>query len=328
MNYFLSKYKIYIGIGFLLAGRLGLPSLTAQPLTSDQIQTLSYQAGLDFMPDYLEFVSLPSDAHYPEQLEPNLQWLEQAFGERGFSTQRLSTEGIPVLLAEWTAENPTETVLFYMHVDGQPVDSSKWLQPNPYIPVLKVQNASGDWEIQDRTEIFTEIDPEWRIFGRAAADDKGPISMFLAAWDVIQKTKAYPNYTIKVFLDPEEEIGSPHLLKALEIHAEKLKAQHLVIMDGPMHASNAPTLTFGARGIASLSLTVLGPMGAQHSGHFGNYVPNPAVRLARLIASMKDDEGRVTIPGFYQGIQLDASTKAQLAAVPEDEAALKKNGWA
>lgn len=313
-------HKIIFLLLYLNLGYLAL----SQPLSTSQIENLAYQKGLAFIPEYLEFISMPCDAHYPEQLEPNLQWLETAFTQRGFQTRRLPTEGIPILLAERLVENAEKTILFYMHVDGQPVDSSKWDQPNPYIPALKMQDESGNWEIIDRNRLLASIDPEWRVFARAAADDKGPISMFLAAWDAAQEVGISPNYSIKVFLDPEEEIGSPNLLAALETYRNDLQADGLIIMDGPMHASNEPTLTFGARGIASLTLTVHGPIGPQHSGHYGNYIPNPAVRLAQLIASMKDEQGRVQIAGFYDGILLDSTIKAQLALVPEDETTLHR----
>ena len=310
-------------ISLLLCVGQGILSFS-QPLSHAQIENLAYQKGLEFIPAYLEFISLPCDAHYPEQLEPNLQWLETAFAERGFQTQRLTTEGIPILLAERIVENAEKTILFYMHVDGQPVDSSKWDQPNPYIPALKAQDESGNWKIIERERLLESIDPEWRVYARAAADDKGPISMFLAAWDAANEVEISPNYSIKVFLDPEEEIGSPNLLPALQAYKGELQADGLVIMDGPMHASNEPTLTFGARGIASLTLTVHGPNGPQHSGHYGNYIPNPAVRLAQLIASMKDEQGRVIIPGFYQGIDLDSTITTQLAQVPENEETLHR----
>jgi acetylornithine deacetylase/succinyl-diaminopimelate desuccinylase-like protein len=97
----------------------------------------------------------------------------------------------------------------------------------------------------------------------------------------------------------------------------------LIIFDGPRHISNKPTLTFGARGIATITLTTYGPVVPQHSGHFGNYAPNPALRLSKLLASMKDDKGRVTIPGFYDGIQIDPKTEKILKAVPDDEAHIK-----
>lgn len=297
---------------------------SAQVLSPSELQELAYEKTLAFIPEYLEFISLPCDAHYPELLEPNIQWLEHAFTKRGFRTKRLPTEGIPILLAERLAKGADKTLLLYMHVDGQPVDSSKWDQPNPYQPTLKMSENGDSWKVLDSQLLLEKIDPEWRVFGRAAADDKGPISMFLTAWDAALDQGIQPNYSLKIFLDPEEEIGSPNLLQALEDHRDLLDADGLIIMDGPMHASNQPTLTFGARGIARITLTVHGPQGPQHSGHFGNYVPNPAVRLAQLIASMKDEGGRVTIPGFYEGIHLDEETLKLLNSVPSDEEALKK----
>ena len=98
----------------------------------------------------------------------------------------------------------------------------------------------------------------------------------------------------------------------------------LIIYDGPRHITNKPTLTFGARGIATITLTTYGPVVPQHSGHFGNYAPNPALRLSKLLASMKDDEGRVTILGFYDGISIDSNTEQILKAVPDDDAQIKK----
>ncbi len=120
-------------------------------------------------------------------------------------------------------------------------------------------------------------------------------------------------------MDFEEEMGSPRLPGAVEKYSKELAADMLIILDGPLHISGEPTLKFGARGIATITLTVHGPRAPQHSGHYGNYAPNPAVRLAQLIASMKDDQGRVTIPGFYDGITIDESTRDILAAVPDDE---------
>lgn len=98
----------------------------------------------------------------------------------------------------------------------------------------------------------------------------------------------------------------------------------LIIFDGPRHTSNRPTLTFGARGIATIKLKVFGPKKPQHSGHYGNYIPNPACRLVQLLASMKDEDGRVTIPGFYDGIELEQKTRRILASIPDDENEIKR----
>ena len=119
-------------------------------------------------------------------------------------------------------------------------------------------------------------------------------------------------------------MGSPNLPPAVERYRDRLAADMLIIFDGPPHVSNEPTLKFGARGIATVTLTTFGPRVPQHSGHYGNYAPNPAIRLAQLLASMKDDRGRVTIPGWYDGVTLDPDTKALLALVPDDEEQIRQ----
>ena len=123
-------------------------------------------------------------------------------------------------------------------------------------------------------------DPDWRIFARSASDSKGPIAQFLAALDAPAAAGRQTDFDMKVIVDTEEEMGSPNLPAAVETHRDLLAADMLVIFDGPPHVSGRPTLDFGARGIATVSLTVYGPRLPQHSGHYGNYLPNPAVRLA------------------------------------------------
>jgi len=124
-------------------------------------------------------------------------------------------------------------------------------------------------------------------------------------------------------MDFEEELGSPNLPAAVKANKDLLKSDMLIIFDGPMHVSNKPTLTFGARGISTIRLEVFGPRVPQHSGHYGNYVPNPAFTLSQLLASMKDDNGRVTLPGFYDGVSLDDETLKILSQVPDDEPAIR-----
>jgi acetylornithine deacetylase/succinyl-diaminopimelate desuccinylase-like protein len=148
--------------------------------------------------------------------------------------------------------------------------------------------------------------------------------MFLQAMDILQEQQLQPAFNVKVIMDFEEELGSPHLPGAVKTYAETLEADHMIILDGPRHPSNEPTLTFGARGIQTITLKIFGPKNPQHSGHYGNYVPNPALRMAQLLTSMKDEQGRVTIPGYYDGIELDAATIALLRSVPDDEAAIKQ----
>lgn len=269
-----------------------------------------------------DLLHIPNDALYPSHVEPNVVWMEEAFQQRGFETTRLATPTQPLLLAERAVTNPTRTVLIYLQIDGQPVDTSAWFQDSPYDPVLKEQVAD-QWITLPWERLSTTVDPDWRVFARSASDAKGPVAMFLTALDAFDGEGFDQTYTLKVIMDFEEELGSPSLPDAVERYREALAADMLLIYDGPRHVSNEPTLTFGARGIATITLTIFGPRVPQHSGHYGNYAPNPALRLAQLLASMKDDAGRVTIPGYYDGVALDDATRAILAQVPDDETAIR-----
>jgi len=158
-----------------------------------------------------------------------------------------------------------------------------------------------------------------RIFARSASDAKGPVMMILNALEIMKRNNIELEYNLKVIMDFEEEISSPNLADAVKKYSSKLKSDALLIFDGPKHPSNLPTLTFGARGISDITLITYGPIVPQHSGHFGNYAPNPVFRMSEILSSMKDPNGRVTIPGFYDGIELDEKTLKILAEVPDDE---------
>ena len=284
-------------------------------------QTTLYDRTLASLPAFAEFLAIPNDASIDGQLEPNLQWLERAFGQRGFTVERLPNAGIDLLLATHTgAAQDAPAVLFYGHVDGQSVDTSKWVLAPPYTPTYGRMDRAEDGTVSYApAELPARPDSsDVRLFARSSSDAKGPIMMFLVAWDQLAAEDRLPEYTVKFIVDPMEETSSPDLPGAVERHRAALAADHLVILDGPVHPVNKPTLVGGARGIAGATLTVYGPKLPQHSGHYGNYAPNPALRLAQLLGSMKDQRGRVTIPGWYDGITLDASTRELLAAVPDD----------
>jgi acetylornithine deacetylase/succinyl-diaminopimelate desuccinylase-like protein len=147
---------------------------------------------------------------------------------------------------------------------------------------------------------------------------------YLASLDALKELKGEPNFNMKVIMDFEEELGSPHLPLAVSQYKKELAADMLIIFDGPRHVSNQPTLSFGARGICEITLTVFGPRNPAHSGNYGNYTPNPAMRLAQLLAGMKDNDGRVTLPGFYDGVVLTDTEKKTLRQVPDNENEIKK----
>lgn len=290
----------------------------AQSLKPQQIETLAGEYADSSFPLLQEILSIPNDANYPDHVENNVVWCEKAFAARNFSTQRIETGAVPLLLAQRNVKKAKKTVLIYLQIDGQPVDSSRWFQESPYTPVLKKQDAEGNWQEIPWANI-AKYDDDWRVFARAASDAKGPVAMFLSAMDAIDDEKKSPNFNMKVIMDFEEELGSPHLPQAVIDNQELLAADMLIIFDGPRHISNQPTLTFGARGIATIQLTTYGPVVPQHSGHFGNYAPNPVFRMSRLLTSMKDEDGRVIIPGYYDGITIDVETEKILRAVPDHE---------
>jgi acetylornithine deacetylase/succinyl-diaminopimelate desuccinylase-like protein len=297
---------------------------SAQPPGREQLEVLARTDLVESFDLLQDLLSIPNDAQVgPSHLRPNVAWMSEAFEARGFTTRELETAGFPLLLAERTGESGGPTVLVYLQIDGQPVDPSRWFQQDAWKPVLK-QRSGSDWEEIPWQSLAGEIDPEWRVFARSASDAKGPVAAFLRALDLFAEAGYAQSYDLKVIMDFEEELGSPHLPAAVERHRDTLDADMLAIFDGPRHYSNRPSLTFGARGIATIELKVFGPRAPQHSGHFGNYAPNPALRLAQLLASMKDEHGRVVIPGYYNGVEMDAATREVLALVPDDEAEIRR----
>lgn len=294
-------------------------------LKAKELDALSLKYAQTSFGELSEFFSLPNDANHPEQIEPNVQWCENAFAKRGFKTERLNTETVPLLLATRMNPKAKKTVLVYLQIDGQPVDTTKWKQPDPYRPVLKERNDNGEWQIISWEKLNGDINRDWRIFSRSASDARGPDMMFLKAMDVLNDHKAKPNFNLKVIMDFEEELGSPQLPKAVSEHKEKLAADMLVIFDGPRHLSNQPTLSYGARGIATISLEVFGPRKPLHSGNYGNYAPNPAVKLSQLLATLWKGDGRVAIDGWYDGITISDDVKKILAQVPDDEQQIQKD---
>lgn len=283
-------------------------------------------AAVQSFPEYLNLLTLPNDPiASSHDIQKNADQVETLFQKRGFMTKQVANNGKPLVLAELPSDPLKKTILFYIHFDGQPVIPSQWSQESPWKPVLKKKSVDGKWHPADMQELMKpDFDPELRVFARSAADDKGPLMMFLASMDLMQSQDLKPAVNIKVILDSEEEINSPGISEVVKQNRTFLKADVLVIFDMASHPSGRPTAIFGNRGVQTLNLTVYGPKAPLHSGHYGNYVPNPAFNLAKLLASMKNEKGQVTIPGYYSTTKLSAEDLKVLDAVGDDEAALKK----
>ncbi len=169
------------------------------------------------------------------------------------------------------------------------------------------------------------IDPEWRLYARSAGDDKAPIIAALAALDALRANELKPKVNLRFVFEGEEEAGSPHLAQYLEKYPKELRPDAWILCDGPVHQSRRAELFFGARGTTDLELTVYGPIKGLHDGHYGNWVPNPIVRLTHLLDSMRDENGRILIKGFYDDVK--SPTAAELAAIakiPDVEADLRR----
>ncbi len=287
------------------------------------IENQIFDIGIESIESFREFLSIKNDANYKNEMKPLIEWGINNFQKYGFEVERLETPELPLLLASKVISEDLNTLLIYLQFDGQPVDNSKWDQEDPYKAVLK-ERINNEYKITDwsRLDNITLDDlkkEDLRIFARSASDAKGPVMMIINALEIMKRNNIELEYNLKVIMDFEEEISSPNLADAVKKYSSKLKSDALLIFDGPKHPSNLPTLTFGARGISDITLITYGPIVPQHSGHFGNYAPNPVFRMSEILSSMKDPNGRVVIPGFYDGIELDEKTLKILAEVPDDE---------
>lgn len=296
-----------------------LPPLAfSQPWSAARIEEHSRAQFPAAVQDLRDFVAIPNDGHFPEQIQANIDWVVPELRERGLDVRTVVVNEVPFVVAQRTYRPGAKTVLFYLQIDGQPVDGDQWDQPDPFLVTLKQLDVDGAWQSIDWDRFPREFDPEWRVFGRSTSDSKGPALSLLHALSALEKAGATPAFNLKLILDFQEEMSSPQLPILVKEYGDLLAADRLVVMDGTRHVSNLPTLTFGARGIAMATIRVFGPSRPMHSGQYGNFVPNPVFRLSKLLAGMKDDDGRVLIPGWYDGIVLSEREKALLNSVPEN----------
>jgi acetylornithine deacetylase/succinyl-diaminopimelate desuccinylase-like protein len=268
--------------------------------------------------ELIALLEIPNVAADRPNIRRNAEHLERMLGQRGFASELLETAGNPLVYGELRVPGAKRTLLVYAHYDGQPVDPKAWRQPDPFKPVLRTGRVDQGGTTVD-VEKAASFDPDWRLYARSAADDKAPIVALCAAIDALKASGRTPSANLRVILDGEEETSSPNLVPAIGRYREKLGADLMIIIDGPMHSSARPTVVYGARGMVRFDLTVYGPRAGVHSGNYGNWIANPAQRLASLLASMKDDAGRVLVKGYYDGIPSPAGEdRAMLDAVPED----------
>jgi acetylornithine deacetylase/succinyl-diaminopimelate desuccinylase-like protein len=305
---------------------VGLTTACAASDLSQQVNAYRATHEADILGELDTLTRMQSVAAHPEGLLAAANRLQGELEQRGFETAQLTAHGgsPPVVFGLYKVSGAKRTVVFYAHYDGQPVTPSQWAS-DPFLPVMRDGPLSPAAKAVDWRHARHPFDPEWRLFGRAAADDKASIVAFLAAFDALRAVHRAPSVNLKVVWEGEEEAGSPHLAAILRENAAQLRSDLWLIGDGPAHQSRTPTLYFGARGSMGVDLTLYGPLHPLHDGHYGNWVPNPAVMAAELIASMRDSNGRILIPGFYQDVRpLSPSDRAAIARLPRVEDTLKR----
>jgi acetylornithine deacetylase/succinyl-diaminopimelate desuccinylase-like protein len=256
-----------------------------------------------FLDELMEFLRLPSISALPghqADVQRAAQWLEARMKAAGIESVRIMpTGGHPVVYGEWLHAPGKPTLLIYGHFDTQPVDPlNLWAHP-PFEPVIK----------------------DGRIYGRGATDDKGNMFIPLIVVEAMLKTGGGLPVNLKFLFDGQEEIGSPQFPDFIPAHKGLLSCDMVLSSDGAQWDEDQPALVLGTRGLATVFIDVRGPDHDLHSGTYGGTILNPIHALARILDSMHDAEGRVTVEGFYDDVRaLTAEERAQMTRVPFDEA--------
>lgn len=278
--------------------------------------------------EFVTLLSLPNIARDHDDIQRNAALIARMMEKRGVPARLVTVAGAnPVVFGELRTPGATRTILFYAHYDGQPLDPKEWTTP-PFEPVLRDRPLTLNGNVIPLPAAGTPFDPESRLYARSAADDKAPIVAILTAIDAIRAAGLQMRSHIKFAFEGEEEAGSTNLERILAANKELFSADVWLMCDGPLYQTRQPTIVFGARAGTSLDLTVYGPRVELHSGHYGNWAPNPAMQLAQVLASMKDANGRVLIDRFYDDIEpLTALEKRALDEAPAIDAQLKQDLW-
>jgi acetylornithine deacetylase/succinyl-diaminopimelate desuccinylase-like protein len=251
----------------------------------------------------LDLCRIPSISTQPERkgdVARAVQWTRDLCQRVGLDARVMETGGHPLVYAEKCDAPGKPTYLVYGHVDVQPIGDRALWDADPFEPTLK----------------------EGWLICRGSSDDKGQVLLYVRAAEAWLATEKRLPFNLKMLIEGEEEIGSPNLPGFVQANRELLQCDAILISDTGMHQDGQPTVTVGTRGLIYKEVTLTGPRHDLHSGTHGGAVANPAVMLARLIASLHDERGRVTVPGFYDRVvELSPEQRRELAAVALDEQA-------
>ncbi len=307
--------------------------LAAQPFTPSNPAALDARLWREqheraIVDEFVALLSIPDIAADRANIQRNAETIATMMQKRGIDSRLVSVPGgNPVVFGEMKTPGATRTIVFYAHYDGQPLDPNEWATP-PFSPTLRDKQFERDGQVIPLPAPGQPFNPEWRLYARGAADDKAPISAILTAVDAIRAAGLSTKANIKFVFEGEEEAGSPNFEKILAANKVLFAGDLWLMCDGPMHQTRRQLVAFGDRGMVRVDVTVYGARGELHSGHYGNWAPNPALLLAKLLASMKDDDGRVLVDHFYDDVEpLSAIEKQALAEAPDIDSDLMRQFW-
>ena len=307
---------------------LGVAYAAPSPL-QEKVRAWRVAHERELIAEFRELIAIPNVTIDRANIRRNADYIVGMMQRRGIDARLLtvaSPNSNPVVYGEVKVPGATRTIMLYAHFDGQPVNPAQWAPGwEPFAPKFATAPAEQGGKIVAHWQPGDRIDPQWRLTGRGSADDKAGVITILNAYSALVATGAVPTANLRFFFDGEEEIGSVSLRETIETHRELLRADLWIILDGPCHPSGKKAVVFGVRGDVNLHLTVFGPKRPLHSGNYGNWAPNPSQLLVNLLASMKDDDGRVQVAGFYDDvIPLTPAEQRAVAAIPSVEDDLKR----
>ena len=305
----------------LVLSALSISAQTTQDRVQDKVRDYRRANEAQILKEFIALLAIPNVAADTQNIRRNAEFIAGMMKQRGLTPRLLegpTPNTPPAVYAEVKTPGAQRTLLLYAHYDGQPTDPKQWTVTQPWTPIIPAERPPSP-------PPPGSFNPEARIYARSASDDKAGVMAILNAFAAL-KTKNIPlTSNIKFLFEGEEEAGSPHLGEIIKANRELLAADAWIICDGPVHQSGKKQVVFGARGDVNVDVTVYAAKRPLHSGHYGNWSPNPAMMLARLLASMKDDEGRVLIDGWYSDAEpLGERERRAIAESPHYDDELKK----
>ena len=301
--------------------------------TQDKVREYRRANEQQILKEFTTLLAIPNVAADTQNIRRNAALIVEMMKQRGLNPRLLegpSPNTPPAVYGEWKTSGAQRTILVYAHYDGQPTDPRQWTGTQPWEPVLRTGAIEQGGQVMPWPNpgvisgFIGHINPRSRIYARSASDDKAGVMAILTAFSALKDKGVTLTSNIKFFFEGEEEAGSPHLGEIIDRNKELLAADAWIIGDGPVHQSGRKQVVFGARGDTNVDVTVYAAKRPLHSGHYGNWSPNPAHMLARLLASMKDDDGRVTIEGWYSDAEpLGEAERRAIAEAPQYDEELK-----